>query len=241
METDLKFFPSGDRGLLVKLGDSIDRKTNRRVHILSENVRRTNLDGVEDIVPGYCSLLILFDPLKKSYAALLQEIQSLNQNLVYGNPRQTRRLEIPVCYGGDYGPDLEDIATLHQLSEAEVIRQHSSSDYLVYFIGFCPGFPYMGEVPSSIATPRLARPRIRVPSGSVGIAGSQTGIYPIETPGGWRLIGQTPVKLFDPSSEPPNLLRAGDSVRFVPISPAEFDTISSEVERDSYPLKITAD
>ena len=241
MNLELKFFPSGDRGLLIKLDDAIDRRVNRRVHFLADNIKTKNLPGVEDLVPAYCSLLVLFDPLKNSYSELVREIRRSSKGLEESAPVRNRFVEIPVCYGGRHGPDLADVAALHQLTGPETIRQHCSTEYLVYFIGFCPGFPYMGEVPSSIATPRLARPRIRVPSGSVGIAGSQTGIYPIETPGGWRLIGQTPVKLFDPSSEPPNLLRAGDSVRFVPISPAEFDTISSEVERDSYPLKITAD
>ncbi len=194
---------------------------------------------MDDLVPGYCSLLVLYDPLRADYQTLVSELKRLSVSLQEAELPPQRHVEVPVCYGGQHGPDLTDVAVLHKLSEAEVIRQHSSKDYLVYFIGFCPGFPYMGEVPSSIATPRLPRPRVRVTAGSVGIAGNQTGIYPIETPGGWRLIGQTPLKLFDPSHEPPNLLWAGDSVRFIPISPSEFNAIESEAAGGRYDMKVT--
>ena len=238
MQLNPKFFPSGDSGLLINLDEEIDPSISREIYLLADSILREKIGGVSDIVPGYCSLLILYDPLRNDYRNLVSRVKRLMMNLGESGSSATRRVEIPTCYGGDYGPDLLDVAALHGLSGDEVIRIHSSIDYFVYFIGFCPGFPYMGKVPSSIATPRLAKPRVRVPAGSVGIAGNQTGIYPIETPGGWRLIGRTPLKLFDPNLHPPNLLWPGDTVRFVPISPFEFQTIRSDVEAGRFHLRI---
>ena len=239
LATDLKFLPSGDRGLLVKVGETVDPKISLQVHALREVISKRNLYGVEDLVPAYCSLLILFDPLKTNYHSLVRHIQDLHFNPASADASPQRCIEIPICYDIGFGPDLADVAAIHRITEAEVIRQHSNVNYLVYFIGFCPGFPYMGEVPSSIATPRLPRPRVRVPAGSVGIAGNQTGIYPIETPGGWRLIGRTPLKLFDPRNNPPNLLVPGDGVRFVSISRVEFEAIDLAVRRGSYRLVVS--
>ena len=142
--------------------------------------------------------------------------------------------EIPVCYGGEYGPDLEFVAKNADISVEEVIKIHSSKDYLIYMLGFLPGFSYLGGLDEKIHTPRLANPRIKIPAGSVGIGGAQTGIYPLESPGGWQLIGKTPVKTYNPDRKVPILFEAGDYIRFVPISQEEFEKIEKEVNEDKY-------
>jgi len=218
-----RFQPAGEAGLLVTLGDLIDPLLNRRVHALAQSLLTTGLDGVGEAVPGYATLLIHYDPLVWAYPALCERVAALLESsaarLHDWHPRQ---VEIPVVYGGAFGPDLESVAQTHNLAPAEVVARHSAPVYSVYLIGFMPGFPYLGGLDPALATPRLETPRSRVPAGSVGIAGAQTGIYPLESPGGWRLIGRTPLPLVDWQREPPFLLAPGDFVRFVPVDCAEF-------------------
>ena len=178
--------------------------------------------GIRNLHPAYCSLLVKFDPLKWQHEELEKELRKYLGCLDKVQLPEPRQVEIPVCYGGEYGPDLEEVAALHGITQEEIIKLHSSATYLVYFLGFVPGFAYLGELPRALVTPRLATPRKKVPMGSVGIAGNQTGVYPFETPGGWRLLGRTPLAIFRADSDGLSLLSIGDRVRFVPISRERF-------------------
>jgi len=202
----------GDAALLVELGAELDVALNARAHALARRVE--TLRGVVAMTPGYTTLLVEYEPAQREYAALRQEIENALRTLDAPPPRAARVIEIPTRYGGADGPDLDFVARHSRLSVAQVIQLHTRAVYHVFMLGFAPGFPYLGIVDEKIAAPRLETPRARVPAGSVGIAGRQTGIYPRESPGGWRLIGRTDVKLFDSTQEPPTLLRAGDCVRF---------------------------
>jgi inhibitor of KinA len=215
---------AGEQGLIVEFGNAIDPAVNARVHRLARALAARGLEGVIETVPTYRSLLVLFDPLILPRERLDSEVEALlavpaveEAPGVGGNT-----VELPVLYGGEFGPDLSFIARHTGLSTEEVIAIHSSSSYLVYMLGFTPGFPYLGGMSSRLATPRLSSPRGKVPTGSVGIAGSQTGVYPVESPGGWRLIGRTPLRLFDLEAEQPFLLAPGDIVRFRPVDEEEY-------------------
>jgi len=204
----------GDRSLLVELGNTISPDVNRRVQQLMLQLRQAPLPGVREIAPGYRSLLVVYDPLTIAPAELKERIaEAAAQPGIAGLP-QAKRLTVPVFYGGNYGPDLEAVAGHLSISTDEVIRLHTETIYRVYMIGFTPGYPYMGELPAALAVPRRSTPRTRVPKGSVGIAQRQTGIYPVESPGGWQIIGWTPLELFDPSRQLPSLLEMGDRVKF---------------------------
>jgi inhibitor of KinA len=212
----------GDRALLVELGEGIVRDVNRQVQRLFYGLDQLQVGAITELQPGYRSLMVVYDPLKISLRALKACIESVFLSLDQFHPPEPAHLQVPVAYGGEFGPDLQWVADQHHLSTEEVIRCHSSTTYRVYMIGFTPGYPYLGEVPEEIATARRETPRVRVPKGSVGIARNQTGIYPVESPGGWQIIGRTPLILFDPQRRPPALLEAGDQVTFIPISQEEF-------------------
>jgi inhibitor of KinA len=217
------FFYIGDRGLLLEFGDEISPEVNERVRRMALAIHGGVIEGIVETVPTYRSLLIIYNPLILSIGDLkirLERMEEGLQHIPFPEPKLTR---IPVAYGGSYGPDLDYVARYHQISSAEVIHLHCSKPYLIYMVGFMPGFPYMGELPEALVTPRLKTPRLSVPAGSVAIAQKQTGIYPMESPGGWHIIGRTPVKLFAPEKEPPTLLRMGDFVQFYPIRENEFE------------------
>jgi len=226
-----KYLPFGDSALVVEFGDKISLRINEKVIALSEAILEAKIQEVEELVPTYRSLLIRYDPLKTTYEQLAFRIKDLEKLLEKRSThKEGRKVMIPVAYGDEFGPDIGYVAKYHGLSEEEVIKLHSEREYRVYMIGFVAGFPYMGEVSEKIATPRLETPRLKVPLGSVGIAENQTGIYPCEAPGGWRIIGRTPIKLFTPSQEPPTLLRPGDKVKFKPISKENFKAIITKAE-----------
>lgn len=210
-----KIVPLGDSALLVQLGDEIEITINQRVHALAALINISPLGGVIETVPAYSTLLVLYDSLLLTEAALHEWLRRKLNQIENVNLRKPRQLEVPLQYGGEYGADLQFVADYHHLRVDDVIRIHSEKTYMVYMMGFTPGFPYMGKLDDAIVTPRLETPRTHVPAGTVAIAGSQTGIYPIESPGGWRLIGHTSLKLFDPKSESPFLFSPGDEVRFV--------------------------
>ena len=209
------FVPLGDSALLVQLGDEIDLAVNQSVHTLASLLDASSLEGLTETVPAYGTLLVHYDPLILSDTELREWLRGKLEQIGEANARKPRQILIPVQYGGEYGVDLDFVADYHRLSVEEVIRIHSESTYTIYMMGFTPGFPYMGKLDDAIVTPRLDTPRTRVPAGTVAIAGSQTGIYPIDSPGGWRLIGYTPLRLFDPDADSPFLFSPGDEVRFV--------------------------
>jgi len=217
----LKFRTMGDRSLLVELGDEISPSVNQRVQELFTALDLHPVDGVRELVPSYRSLLVVYDPLNISLVALKRTIRDTCQNLDQTELPEPRTIDIPIVYGGEQGPDLDSVAQYHHITPQAVIDYHTRPTYRVYMIGFTPGYPYLGEVPDAIATPRRKTPRILVPKGSVGIAKQQTGIYSVDSPGGWQIIGWTPVNLFDPQARPPSVLMMGDRVRFQAISAQE--------------------
>jgi KipI family sensor histidine kinase inhibitor len=211
----------GDRSVLVELGDSIAPEVNRRVQRLMLKVEQADLPGIRELAPGYRSLLVVFDPLAIFPRELMNRLATIaGQDDDSGLP-PAKRISVPVFYGGEHGPDLQWVAGHLGISTDDVIRLHTQTIYRVYMIGFTPGYPYMGELPEALAVPRRSTPRTRVPKGSVGIAQRQTGIYPVESPGGWQIIGWTPVELFDPARRRPVLLEMGDRVKFEAVRPAE--------------------
>ncbi|MGN0983649.1 MAG: 5-oxoprolinase subunit PxpB [Gemmiger sp.] len=227
---ELTFTPVGDCGVLAVCGASIDEAVNARVMALDRAVRTAALPGVTETVPTYAALLIRYDPLRTDPDALTAALRRLAASLRRGRggPGAGRLVEIPVCYGGDCGPDLPFVAAHAGLREQEVVALHSGREYRIYMLGCLPGLPYLGGLAPRLYCPRLETPRTRIPAGSVGIGGQQTGIYPLDSPGGWRLIGRTPLTLFDPARGGRLPYAAGDRIRFVPISPSEFARLQKE-------------
>jgi KipI family sensor histidine kinase inhibitor len=209
---------AGDTLLMAEYEGGIDPAVNARVVALGDALRRRHIDGVRDVVPGYASLGIHFDPLRTDLRELERALRTEAANVErHDGLPEPRTVEIPVRYGGADGPDLAEVARFAGCSTSKVVELHAATVYHVYMLGFVPGFAYLGRVPPAIAAPRHRVPRDRVPPGSVGIAGQQTGVYPIETPGGWQLIGRTASVMFDVERDPASLLAPGDTVRFVPL------------------------
>jgi len=218
-----RIVPAGDSALIVEFEERIDPAINARAIALADSLQAAAIAGVRDVVPTYRSVAVFFDPLRTNYDTLLERIERDAGRPAPDAARQAEPVRIPVCYGGDLGPDLGAVAAFGGISADEVIALHASATYRVFMLGFVPGFAYMGIVDARIAAPRHSTPRVRVPAGSVGIAGVQTGIYPAETPGGWQLIGRTPIKPFDANRAQPFLMKAGDAVRFYAIDRAEYE------------------
>jgi inhibitor of KinA len=236
----MRFLSAGDRALVVEFGDTVDRALSNEVLRLAEIIDTSAIAGVVETVPTFRSLLVHYDPLLTKRADLEKTVLLLLDRPP--EPRHTGRLwRIPVCAEGELAPDLAEVARLTGLTKDEIVARHSSVRYHVYMLGFLPGFPYLGDLPAELALPRRADPRLRVPAGSVAIATSLSAIYPHESPGGWHLIGTTPIRLFDVAQPRPALLAAGDAVEFEPIDGAAFAAIRRLVERgdhliDSEPL-----
>lgn len=217
---------ASDCSVLVTFGINISREHHRDVVRLFTLLLSERHPAIRNLHPAYCSLLITFDPLVADPHHFRDFIHGLVERIDSVLLPMSRVVEIPVCYDTALGPDLQFVASHNHISVAEVIRYHSSTEYLVYFLGFSPGFPYLGELPKQLFAPRLPTPRVKVPAGSVAIGGNQTGIYPADSPGGWRIIGRTPLKLFRAERSEPALLHMGDIVRFVPITRREFDEMA---------------
>jgi KipI family sensor histidine kinase inhibitor len=211
----MRVVDSSDRSLLLVFDDRISPPAHRDVLRLTPLLQ--SVRGVTNVHPAYASILIDFDPRAVRHFEVERAATELFAQAARATLPEPRTVEIPVAYGGEYGPDLDAVAALTGHTSDEVVAMHCGAEYLVYFLGFSPGFPYLGGLPESIAAPRLDTPRRRVPAGSVAIGGSQTGVYPMASPGGWRIIGRTPLRLFDPGADPPVLLQMGDHVRFVPL------------------------
>ncbi len=218
--------PVGDRGLLVEYGDAIAPEINRKVRVVALALEQERPVGMVEVIPTYRSLLIIYDPVKTDVAELEQALDDLEGRLDEIRIPPPKTVEVPVLYGGDCGPDIAFVAQHARLSVEDVIRIHSGTPYQIYMMGFTPGFAYLGGFPEAIHAPRLETPRVLVPAGSVGIANNQTGIYPVPSPAGWRIIGRTPVKLFDPIKSEPFLYRAGDFIKFNPIFEAEYGRLT---------------
>jgi inhibitor of KinA len=225
MENWPRLLPAGDLGILVEFGDKIDPEINQKVRKVFITLEKIAIDGITEAVPTYRSILIFYDPLKTSFERLQHEILNIEKRLgeVIIPPPET--IEIPVVYGGEYGLDIDFVAQHNHLTAEEVINIHTSGTYLIYMLGFTPGFPFLGGLSERLFTPRLKTPRAVVPAGSVGIANNQTGIYPIDSPGGWQIIGRTPIKLYNPDHENPILLKAGNYLKFKRITEAEYREI----------------
>ncbi len=225
-----RFAPLGDRAVMITLGDAIDEATHRRVRAVTAWLDATAPTGVVDLVPAFTSVAVHYDPARvranddaSPYEGLVAELRASLAGVSVDALPEPRTVEIPVCYGGALGPDLDDVARRHDLTADDVVRIHSGGEYLVYMVGFMPGFAYLGGLSERIATPRRSVPRTAVPAGTVGIGGEQTGVYPLESPGGWNLIGRTPLRVFDIARADPALLVTGDRVRFRPIDRAAYN------------------
>lgn len=241
MQESPTLLPCGDQALIVEFGDAIDPGINRRVHDLAHAIESAGVTGVYDLVPTYRSLLVYYNPVRTSWSELEDSLCSLLNDTGDRVVSTSRVVLLPTLYGGEYGPDLEFVAENAGMTPDEAVELHSGTDYLVYMMGFSPGFPYLGGLDERLATPRLESPRLEIPAGSVGIAESQTGVYPVASPGGWQLIGRTPLRLFDEASEQPALLRAGDYIRFVPMeSEARYLEVLESVEAGEFDVQTEA-
>ena len=220
--------PVGDRAISIDFGQVIDPTINRHIRQTIERIKELQLEGIIELVPTYCALLVEYDAMLYSYSEICNIIKpTLEEGMANTTNELVTVVEVPTVYGGEFGPDLSFVASHNHLSEDEVISIHSGTDYLVYMLGFIPGFTYLGGMDPRIATPRLSSPRTLIPAGSVGIAGEQTGTYPSDSPGGWQIIGRTPVTMYDMSKAQAALLKAGDYVRYVPIDESEFHRIKA--------------
>ncbi|MGH8622552.1 MAG: 5-oxoprolinase subunit PxpB [Burkholderiales bacterium] len=235
----MRFRSSGDTAIVVEFGDRINHDLNAQVLRLSALVRAESVPGVVETLPTFRSLLVHYDPLVTDSASVAAAIERLLHRS-HGAAERSRMWRIPACYEGSHALDLADVATRTGLSADEIVRLHSSARFHVYMVGFSPGFPYMGDLPVSLVLPRRVDPRVRVPAGSIAIATSLTAIYPVESPGGWHLIGATPVRLFDARWPRPALLSPGDRVSFEPVGARDFDAIRSAVAANSYEVPCEA-
>lgn len=241
-ESSIDLLPFGESAVIVEFGKGIHPGIHRQVKAFTDYLDQFSFWGMIEYVPAFSSVTVFYDPVKvknlsiesdeiqgrSSYHIVSSLLRKIIVQLDHSIANKPRIVKIPVCYGGDFGPDLEYVAEHNQLTVAEVIQIHASCQYLVYMIGFAPGFPYLGGMSEKISTPRRSSPRMSIPAGSVGIAGMQTGVYPIKTPGGWQLIGRTPLELFRPHDNPPSLLQSGDVIQFCPVSQSEFEACKGE-------------
>ena len=239
MENSIRFLFSGDSALVIEFGNEISADINKKIRKMMDDIKKENIDGIIELVATYCSLLINYDVLKINYNTLVEKLKTfLNNDVETTEGEEVTLVEIPTLYNDEFGPDLSYVAEYNKLSKEEVIKIHTGTDYLVYMLGFMPGFTYLGGMSEKIATPRLESPRLQIYPGSVGIAGKQTGMYPSMSPGGWRIIGRTPLKLYNPDSDTPVYISSGDYVRYVSISEEEYNEILKKVENNEYKLNI---
>lgn len=239
MYNKIKFLSAGDSSVVMEFGNSISPVINAKIRNIVNSIQVANVLGITELIPTYRSIQVIYNPLEIDYKELIEKLTEIGDSIDEDSANSYRIVEIPTLYGGEYGPDIEFVAEHNGISVEEVIKIHSATDYLLYMLGFTPGFGYLGGMSEKIAAPRLQVPRTKIPVGSAGIAGTQTGIYPIDSPGGWQLIGRTPIKLYDPLADPPVLLNAGDYIRFTPISDeAEYLKILEAVNRKEYKVNI---
>ena len=234
---EVRFLLTGDTSLTVEFGNEISEEINAKIRAFNIALAQSNIPGIVETVPTYRSLMVHYDPGVILYNPLVKRMEKLLDQLDHIQIPPSDVLEIPVLYGGEEGPDLEFVAKHNNKTPEEVIKIHTSTEYLIYMLGFTPGLTYLGGMSDSIATPRLTTPRVKIPAGSVGIAGTQTGVYPIDSPGGWQLIGRTPVRMYDPDRETPILPEAGQYIKFYAIDKAEYDRIAAAEAAGTYVCK----
>lgn len=230
----VRYLVSGDCAVCVEFGNEISPEINRKIRAFKIAVEKQKIEGVIETIPTYRSLLVLYQPEVIRFQDLTEKFDGIMDSMDNIQIPPPSVIEIPVCYGGEMGPDLENVAAHNGITPEEVIRIHTSEDYLIYMLGFIAGFPYLGGMSKKIATPRLKSPRVKIEGGSVGIAGEQTGIYPVASPGGWQLIGRTPLKLYDADREKPVLLESGQYIRFRSVSREEYEQIEKQVNDGTY-------
>lgn len=234
MYKETRYLPAGDQGVVIEFGNEITEAVNQKVRGMMLAIESKEIAGIVEMVPTYRSLLIEYDSLEVRYGDLIETLKRTEKELDSIEIPDPVVYEIPTLYGGEHGPDLDFVSSHSGLSADQVVSIHSSPEYLIYMLGFTPGFPYLGGMDERIATPRLAAPRTRITGGSVGIAGSQTGIYPVDSPGGWQLIGKTPLKLYDTANTNPILLSAGNYIRFIPVTAENYQEIEAQVSAGTY-------
>ncbi len=237
MFKQFKYIYSGDKAILIEIDNQINENTIAVIRRFMQAIEHNSISGIVEMIPTYTALLITYDPLVIDPDDLIKQLVNIENTLSNSRLDYAERVHIPVLYGGEMGEDIEHVAQVNNLSIDEVIQEHSGVDYLVYMLGFTPGFPYLGGMSHKIETPRRKDPRLKVSKGSVGIAGSQTGIYSIDSPGGWQIIGRTPLQLFDINTAPPVLLHAGQYIRFEAITLEEYKKIEVEVQSGTYTIK----
>lgn len=225
---------AGDSALNLEFARSISAETSAKIRKAAENLAADPIEGITELVPTFCSLMVYYNPLVTSFDELSTRLRSKLQDVGEVDLSVRKIVQIPVCYGGEYGSDLGTVAAHAGLSEDDVIRIHSEHDYLIDMLGFLPGFAYLGGLDPRLHTPRLATPRTRIEAGSVGIGGAQTGIYPLASPGGWQIIGRTPLRPYDPDRAEPILYAAGEYLRFTPITPEEYAAIEAQLAANTY-------
>ena len=230
---EFAFEPLADSGLLLRFGTRNSIRLNTAIHHLARKIGDASFYEIEDIIPGYSTLLLRFKPGQVEGSGLRTRIAAFISQIHDASTLPRRLVELPVAYGGEFGPDIEEVSKKTGLSEVQIIVEHTTRPYYVYCLGFSAGFPYMGGLPTFLHCARRDSPRPSIPAGSVGIGGGQTGVYPQASPGGWQLVGRTPCKLFDASQSPPSILNPGDLVRFVPIDAAEYTRISRDQEENT--------
>lgn len=235
--SNVRFLLAGDTAVTAEFGNEISESINSRIRAFSIALKHSNIQGITETVPTYRSLMIHYDPGIILYDSLVEKLEELLGTLNSIEIPPSEVLEIPVYYGGDMGPDIDFVASHNGKTQREVVEIHTSGEYLIYMLGFTPGFTYLGGMSDEIAAPRLKQPRVSIPAGSVGIAGKQTGVYPIDSPGGWQLIGRTPVRMYDPNRAEPILPQAGQYIKFRAIKRDEFDRIAAEAEAGTYVCK----
>lgn len=235
---EYKLYPAGDCAINVTFSNRVDPQINRSIQQLQENLRSMQQTGITGFVPAFRTLTVFYDPILVTFEQLKRVIHQASLKASTLQTQAIRIVHIPVCYGKDFGPDLKNVANHAKLTPREVVKRHCQPNYLIYMLGFLPGFVYLGGLDPQLATPRLATPRLKIEPGAVGIAGEQTGIYPIESPGGWQIIGQTPLRLFQPDQDEPFYYHAGDYIHFDPVSDFEYQQIKKMVDEGYYQVYI---
>lgn len=235
----ISFAPAGDQGIVITFSDEISEAVNRKIYSVVNQINNEKIKGVYEVIPSYISLLVLYDRHLVTYSKLMNRLEKIVSTTDENSLAKCRIHHIPVCYEEEFALDLQDVSEHCKLSPKEIVDIHTSTDYLIYMLGFLPGFAYLGGLDERISCPRLSTPRTKIPAGGVGIGGSQTGIYPLESPGGWRIIGKTPVKVYDPNREPSILYMMGERIRFEAITMEEFKSISKSIDEGKYSHQIT--